>query len=65
LRAEMNILVVVANTPHVLDPRQKYICTPVRLTAYRGPATGPDDPIRAASPESIRAFQNNDDYFLS
>jgi hypothetical protein len=65
LRAEMNVLIVVANTPHVLDPRTKYTCTPVRLTAYRGPATAQDDPIRVATPESARAFQNTDDYFLS
>ena len=65
LRAEMNVLVVVANTPHVLDPRKTYTCTAVRLTAYRGPVTGEDDSIRVASPESIRAFQNTEDYFLN
>lgn len=64
-RAEMNVLVVVANTPHVLDPRSKYICTPVRILAYRGLVAGQDDPVRLATPESIRAFQNTDDYFLS
>ena len=60
LRAEMNVLVALANTPHVLDPRNAYTCTAVRLTAYRGPVTGEDDSIRVASPESIRAFQNTD-----
>ena len=35
----MNVLVVAANTPHVLDPRTKYTCTPVRFTAYRGAVT--------------------------
>jgi urea carboxylase-associated protein 2 len=65
LRAEMNVLVVIANTPHVLDPRERYTCTPLRITAYRGALAGPDDPIRNASPEAQRAFLNNDDYFLS
>ncbi len=64
-RAEMNVLMVVANTPHVLDPRTKYNSTPVRLLAYRGPKTAEDDPIRNATPESLRAFQNTEDYFLS
>ncbi|MDP9173812.1 MAG: urea carboxylase-associated family protein [Planctomycetota bacterium] len=65
LRAEMNVLVAVANTPHVLDPRAEYICTPVRLIAYHGPAAAADDPIRNASPESLRAFQNTEDFFLN
>lgn len=63
LRAEMNVLVVVANTPHVLDPRPTYTCTDVRLTAWRGDITTSDDPIRNASPENVRAFENVEDYF--
>jgi urea carboxylase-associated protein 2 len=63
LRAEMTVLVVIANTPHVLDPRPTYTCTPLRLTAWRGPATAADDPIRNAAPENTRAFQNVEDYF--
>lgn len=65
LRADMNVLVVIANTPHVLDPRPVYMATPLRITAYRGEPAGMDDPIRNASPESQRAFLNVDDYFLS
>jgi len=65
LRAEMNVLVAMANTPHVLDPRPRYTCSDVRVTAWRGPVTPPDDPIRTASPESVRAFENVEDYFLS
>lgn len=65
LRAEMNVLIVAANTPHVLDPRSTYSCSPARLLAYHGPPTPPDDPIRNASPESLRTFLNTEDYFLS
>jgi len=65
LRADMNVLVVLANTPHVLDPRPMYTATPLRITAYRGEPAGPDDAIRNASPEAQRAFLNVDDYFLS
>ncbi|HEV8378843.1 MAG TPA: urea amidolyase associated protein UAAP1 [Tepidisphaeraceae bacterium] len=63
LRAEMNVLVVLANTPHVLDPRPGYSCTSVRVTAWRAPVASPDDPIRGATPEAQRAFENTDDYF--
>ena len=63
LRAEMNVIVVIANCPHVLDPRSDYSVTPVRLTAWRGPTTGGDDPIRNSSPESQRAFLNVEEYF--
>ncbi len=64
LRAEMDLIVVLANCPHVLDPRPSYSVTPVRATAWRGPVTGPDDPIRNATPEGQRAFQNVEDYLL-
>ncbi|HMB94925.1 MAG TPA: urea amidolyase associated protein UAAP1 [Tepidisphaeraceae bacterium] len=65
LRAEMNVLVVIANTPHVLDPRKTYTCTPLRLTAWRGEITPSDDPIRNATPENQRAFENVEEYFRS
>jgi uncharacterized protein len=61
-RAEMNVLIAVANTPHVLDERKEYVCTPVRLIAYRGAITSMDDPIRTSTPEATRAFQNVEDY---
>jgi len=62
-RAEMNVLLVLANTPHVLDDRRTYTVTPVRATAWRGEPTAEDDPIRTATPEGLRAFQNVEDYF--
>ena len=65
LKAEMHVLVVLANCPHVLDPRPQYSVTPVRALAWRGEPTAQDDPFRTQSPEIERAFLNNDDYFLS
>ena len=65
LRAEMNVLLVVANTPHVLDPRTTYTASPLRVLAWRGEVTPADDPARGASPEALRAFQNTEDYFLA
>jgi hypothetical protein len=63
LRAEMDLVVVLANCPHVLDERD-YTVTPARATAWRGPVTPKDDPIRNATPEGLRAFQNVEDYVL-
>ncbi|MEO5586297.1 MAG: urea amidolyase associated protein UAAP1 [Novosphingobium sp.] len=63
LRAEMDVIVVIANCPHVLDPRDDWTVTPLRATAWRGPVTPTDDPIRNATPEGLRAFQNVEDYF--
>lgn len=63
LRAEMAVIVVIANCPHVLDPRAEWTVTPLRATAWRGPVTPEDDPIRTATPEGLRAFLNVEDYF--
>ncbi len=63
LRAEMDVIVVLANCPHVLDPRSDYSVSPLRVTAWRGPITGEDDAIRNATPEGLRAFQNVEDYY--
>ncbi|GFM28937.1 urea amidolyase associated protein UAAP1 [Novosphingobium sp. PY1] len=63
LRAEMDVIVVIANCPHVLDPREDWSSTPLRATAWRGPITAEDDPIRTATPEGLRAFENVEDYF--
>jgi len=63
LRAEMDLIAVVANCPHVLDPRPAYAVTPLRATAWRGPVTPGADPIRNATPEGLRAFLNVEDYY--
>lgn len=63
LRAEMDVIVVIANCPHVLDPRDHWCVTPLRATAWRGAVTPGDDPVRIATPEGLRAFLNVEDYF--
>lgn len=62
-RAEMDVIVVLANCPHVLDPRGDYTVTPLRALAWRGPVTPQDDPVRTATPEGLRAFLNVEDYY--
>ncbi|MFC7050997.1 urea amidolyase associated protein UAAP1 [Emcibacter nanhaiensis] len=63
LRAEMNLLVFLANCPHVLDVRPEYSVSPVRALAWKGEETRFDDPVRNATPEGLRAFENVEDYF--
>jgi urea carboxylase-associated protein 2 len=63
LRAEMDVIVVLANCPHVLDARGDYGVTPVRATAWRGEVASLDDAVRNATPEGLRAFQNVEDYY--
>jgi urea carboxylase-associated protein 2 len=60
LRAELPLIVLVANVPHVLDPRPGYASSALRLTAWTGRPTSPDDPLWTSSPEAERAFQNTD-----
>ena len=55
-RAEMPLLVSVANVPHPLDDRAAYTVTPLRVTAWRGDPAGDDDPARIAGPEAERAY---------
>lgn len=63
LRAEMDLIVVLANCPHVLDPRPAWSVTPLRATAWTGAITPPDDAVRLATPEATRAFLNTEDYY--
>lgn len=63
LRAEMDVVVIIANCPHVLDPRTAWSVAPLRATAWRGPPAPPEDAIRTATPEGLRAFQNVEDLY--
>ena len=63
LRAEMDLIAVVANCPHVLDERAEFTVTPLRVTAWKGAVTPEKDPIRKAAPEGLRAFLNTEDYY--
>ena len=60
-RTEVDVIVLLANTPHPLDDRAEYTGTPARVTAWRAEPATSDDPFRSASPERLRAFQNTDE----
>lgn len=62
LRAELPLVVLIANVPHPLDPRESYMCTSLEVLAWRGAPTAPDDPQWSATPEGERAYLNTMDY---
>lgn len=62
LRIELPAIVLIANAPHRLDPRDGYHCTPLEVLAWRGAPTTPNDPLWSSSPELERAFLNTSDY---
>jgi urea carboxylase-associated protein 2 len=59
LRAEVDVLVVLANSPHPLDARESHTGTSVRCTAWRESRPVPD-PFRDSTPERRRAFENTE-----
>jgi urea carboxylase-associated protein 2 len=63
LRAELNTLVVLSNTPHPLDPTSSYAPKPVGLEISRAAPVGPDDPCRRSCPENERGFVLTEQYF--
>lgn len=64
LRTEMDILIVLSNTPNPLDPQTTYPSVPVKLEIL------PAEPVTALDyclnyrPENYRAFENTWQYFV-
>lgn len=57
LRAELDTLVALSNTPHPLDPWPDYAPDPVDLAIRRVPPPPADDPCRTMRAENRRAFE--------
>jgi uncharacterized protein YcgI (DUF1989 family) len=64
LRAELNTLVVLSNTPHPLDPSPRYEPGLVHLTIRSGALAATDDPCRLSRPENGRGFILTETYFV-
>jgi len=62
LRAEMNVLLVLSNTPHVMETG-KYNPSDVQLTLFKAAPVTEDDYCMNFSVQSMRAFKNNARYF--
>jgi urea carboxylase-associated protein 2 len=56
LRFEMDTLVVLTNTPHPLDPAERYDPPTVSLSIRAGAPAQADDPCRTSRPENERGF---------
>jgi uncharacterized protein len=63
LRAEMNVLVVLSNCPHVLHPNKTYAPKSIQVTVWKSPSATADDLCRTANPEAERGFINTDALF--
>ncbi len=64
LRAEMNVLAVLSNCPHPLDPSRVYDAKPIQAIVWKSPLPTTDDLCRSSNPEAIRGFQNTDALFV-
>jgi urea carboxylase-associated protein 2 len=62
LRAEMDLLVVLSNCPHPLDPVDPATLGPVRAIRHAAPPPGADDACRLAGVEAGRAFTATERY---
>jgi uncharacterized protein YcgI (DUF1989 family) len=60
LRAEADLMLVLSNCPHPLDPARPAVGGPVTLVHHRPPPAAKDDPCRTTSPEIMRAFEFTD-----
>ncbi len=56
LRFELDVLLVLVNVPHPLDPSPQWTPGPVGLTLLRADPVAADDPVRVACPENERGF---------
>ena len=59
LRAELDVIVLIANTAHPVDPRPEWTCTTLEVVAWTGEPTPLDAWPATASPEARQAFANN------
>ncbi len=60
LRAEMDVLAVISNTPHVLDRGLEYAPGPLEITIWSSSPPVFDDPCRTGTPERSRGAANSD-----
>lgn len=63
LRAELNTLVLLSNTPHPLDPATKYQPKAAHVSVRVAGPVQADDPCRRSCPENERGFALTEAYF--
>ncbi|MFI3165358.1 MAG: DUF1989 domain-containing protein [Bacillota bacterium] len=63
LRTEMDVLIVVSNTPNPLDPSKSYPSVPITMEVFDAPKTDLMDECVNKRTENYRAFENTWDYY--
>jgi urea carboxylase-associated protein 2 len=63
LRAELNTLIVLSNTPHPLDPSPRYAPKPISLRISGHKVAAETDACRTSRPENERGFRLTEAYF--
>jgi urea carboxylase-associated protein 2 len=64
VRFDMNVLLVLAATPHPLDPSKTYKPSQVKLSAWVAGLASADDVCRNACAQNGRGFENTERYYL-
>jgi len=63
IRTEMEILLIISNTPNPLDNAEKYPSVPVEFEVYAAPEVEITDVCVNKCPENKRAFENTWKYY--
>lgn len=64
LRTEMDVLLLLSNTPHPLDPAAVYPSVPIAINIRAASPLEADDCCLNFRPENRRAFENTWDYYV-
>ena len=64
LRTDMDVLLVLSNTPNPLDPSGDYPSVPVQIEVLEAEAVLVDDYCLNFRPENRRAYENTQQYYL-
>lgn len=64
LRTEMDVLLVISNTPNPLDTNRTYTTAPIEITITDAEPVKEDDICLNHRPENRRAFENTWEYLL-
>jgi urea carboxylase-associated protein 2 len=64
LRAEMDVLLVLSNTPHLLDPSTRYAPKALELSLSLAGPVLPDDVCRTHCEQNARGFELTESYHL-
>jgi uncharacterized protein len=63
LRMEMDVVLIVSNTPNPIDPRTIYPSVPIRMEVLAGQPIEEDDVCVNHRPENRRAYENTWEYY--